>query len=179
MSARLPLAVTALVFATGLGACASRPPVPREIAPTGSFRLEEDLIGRTVGRGEFRTITGNRRGFTAVLNGTMTGDTLTLVEDFTFDDGEVDQKTWRLTRVGPGEWRGTREDVVGEARGFEDGNAFRLEYDIVLPSENGRGTKVRFRDVLVETPAGTVLNRATIGYWGLRVGQVELTITRE
>lgn len=179
MSTRITLALTALALTFGLSACASRPPIPRETAASGSFRLEEDLIGRTVGRGEFRTITGNRRGFTAVLNGTMSGDTLTLVEDFTFDDGEIDQKTWRLTRVGPGEWRGTREDVVGEARGFEDGNAFRLEYDIVLPSENGRGTKVRFRDVLVETGPGVVLNRATIGYRGFRVGRVELTITRD
>jgi len=157
--------------------CATRPAVPAETS--GRFVLEEDLLGRTVARGEFRTITGVRRGFTAHLNGTLSGDEFTLVEDFVYDDGERDRKTWRLTRVGGGRYVGTREDVVGEAIGVQDGDVFRLEYDVVLPSENGRGRQVRFRDVMAETADGVVINHATVGLWGLRVGRVELTIRRE
>jgi hypothetical protein len=104
---------------------------------------------------------------------------MTLVEDFVFDDGERDRKTWVLERVGPGRYVGTREDVIGQAQGFQDGNAFRLEYNIRLPSENGRGRVVRFRDVIVNTPDGRVLNRATVGWYGLRVARVELTMERE
>lgn len=161
-----------------LAACATRPPLPRETAPD-AFVLEEDLLGRTVARGEFRAITGAVRGFTATLNGTWDGRTMTLVEDFVFDDGERDRKTWVLERVGPGRYVGTREDVIGQAQGFQDGNAFRLEYNIRLPSENGRGRVVRFRDVIVNTPDGRVLNRATVGWYGLRVARVELTMERE
>lgn len=161
-----------------LAACATRPPLPRETAPD-AFVLEEDLLGRTTARGEFRAITGAVRGFTATLNGTWDGRTMTLVEDFVFDDGERDRKTWVLERVGPGRYVGTREDVIGQAQGFQDGNAFRLEYNIRLPSENGRGRVVRFRDVIVNTPDGRVLNRATVGWYGLRVARVELTMERE
>jgi hypothetical protein len=51
---------------------------------------------------------------------------------------------------GDGTYTGTREDVIGEARGWQDGPAFRLEYDIRLPTDNGEpGMKVRFRDVMV------------------------------
>jgi len=130
-----------------------------------------------VARGEFRTITGVRRGFTAHLNGSWDGETLVLVEDFEFDDGERDRKTWRLRRVEPGRYIGTREDVVGEAVGYQDGRAFRLEYNIVLPSENGRGRQVRFRDVMVLDGRGDVLNEATIGWFGVRVGSVSLRIS--
>lgn len=158
-------------------ACATRPPPPAESA--APFQLERDLVGESVARGEFRAITGVRRPFTARLNGAWDGQALTLVEDFAFDDGERDRKTWRLTRVGPGRYTGTREDVVGEAIGFQDGNVFRLEYDVILPTENGRGRKVRFRDVLALTPSGDVLNNATVGWFGLRVGSVSLTIERE
>lgn len=169
-------AVAAAILA--LGACATRPPVPREAADR-ALVIERDLVGRTVARGEFRAITGSRRGFTATIDGTWDGEVLTLVEDIAFDDGERDRKTWRLRRVAPGRFVGSREDVIGEAQGFQDGNVFRLEYDMRLPSENGDGRRVRFRDVLALTPDGAVLNRANVGFWGLRVARVELTMRRE
>lgn len=161
-----------------LSGCATRPPIPRDTA-LASFLLERDLLGQTVARGEFQAITGVRRGFTAHLNGAWDGEVFTLEETFVFDDGERDQKTWRLRRVRQGEYVGTREDVIGQARGFQDGQAFRLEYDVVLTSGNGVSRRVRFRDVLVRTADGDVLNTATVGLWGLRVARVELIITRE
>ena len=160
-----------------LSACATAPRLPPETSGE-TFLVERDLAGSTVARGEFRAITGARRGFTAYLNGAWDGQTLTLVEDFVFDDGERDRKTWRLSRVGDGRYVGTREDVVGQAQGYQDGAAFRLEYDVILPSQNGNGRRVHFRDVMVRTGDGSVLNRANVGWFGIRVAQVELTIER-
>ena len=77
-----------------------------------------------------------------------------------------------------GSYTGTREDVVGEARGFDDGNAFRLEYTLDIPTDDGGSRRVGFRDVLVKLPDGTILNRANVGWWGFHVGEVELTIVR-
>lgn len=162
---------------TLLAACATRPGIPAQAA-ADTFVLEQDLVGQTIARGEFRAITGTRRAFTATLNGTWDGRVMTLVEDFVYDDGERDRKTWRLERVSPGRYVGTREDVVGQAIGYQDGRAFRLEYDVRLPSEDGPGRKVRFRDVLVNNADGGVLNRANVGWWGLRVATVSLEIQR-
>ncbi|MET0547415.1 MAG: DUF3833 family protein [Caulobacterales bacterium] len=160
-----------------LSACASAPPLPKETGPN-SFIIEQRLAGKSTARGEFRAITGVRRPFTAYLSGTWDGAMFVLEEDFVFDDGQKDRKTWRLKRTGDGQYSGTREDVVGEATGFQDGRAFRLEYDVRLPKKDGTpGRKVHFRDVMVETPEGVVINRATVGLWGLRVGSVDLRIT--
>jgi len=168
-----------LVSALLLASCATPPLLPRNTAQQ-TFIVEEALSGRSVARGEFRAINGARRGFTATLDGAWDGDTLTLVEDFVYDDGERDRKTWRLRRVAPGEYVGAREDVVGEARGYQDGRAFRLEYDIRLPGRDGTpGRKVRFRDVMVFAEDGAVINHANVGLWGLRVARVELTIERQ
>jgi hypothetical protein len=177
MNTARALAAIALSASLLTTACATRPPVPPAAGST-AFVIEQGLIGPSTARGEFRSITGVRRSFTAHLAGAWDGRTLTLAEDFAYDDGERDHKTWRLERVGPGRYVGTREDVVGQAHGYQDGAVFRLEYDVVLPSAKGRGRKVRFRDVMAFDGKGDVLNNATVGWRGLRVGSVSLVIER-
>lgn len=159
-----------------VAACAGAPKLPAETE--GEFVIERDLMGETVARGEFSAINGTQRGFTAYLTGTREGDSFTLNERFEYDDGERDEKTWVLTLEEDGRYTGTREDVVGEAVGYQDGPAFRLEYDVRLPNEDGEpGMQVRFRDVMVKTDTGSVLNRARVSKWGFNVGRVELEIT--
>ena len=67
---------------------------------------------------------------------------------------------------------------IGAVRvGYQDGNAFRLEYKVKLTgSDGGEGRVVKFRDVIVKTDEGLIVNRATVGYLGFRVGTVELNI---
>jgi hypothetical protein len=167
-----PHAFAVLVAALPIVGCATRPPIPAE-AVSRPFAIEKDLVGRTTATGEFRAINGQRRAFTAELNGQWSGDTLVLREDFLFADGQKDTKTWTLKQVGPGRFTGTREDVVGEAVGFQEGNVFRLEYKVRLGDR-----VVKFRDVIALGPNGVVLNDATVGWWGLRVATVNLRITR-
>ena len=161
-----------------LSACALAPGVPAEIGPD-AFVIERDLAGTTVARGKFSAINGVNRAFTAYMTGTLAGDRFTLSERFEYDDGEKDQKTWVLTRQPNGEWSGTREDVVGVARGWQDGKAFRLAYDVVLPNDDGSpGMQVHFQDVMVKRPDGVMLNNASVGWWGFSVASVELEIRR-
>lgn len=169
-------ALFALAGFLALTACATRPPIPKTAA--APFDLVRDLGGSTVARGEFSTVFGARRGFTATLDGRMDGATFVLAETFAFDDGEKDMKTWRLTPDGSGRWVGSREDVVGKAVGYTDGSAFRLEYLVDIKRKNGKATRVRFRDVLVRTASGDVLNRAVVAYRGVPIGKVELLIKR-
>jgi hypothetical protein len=165
-----------LIASLLLTSCAGAPRLPAETGPD-AFIIERDLLGESVARGQFSAINGVNRGFTAWLEGVRDGDRFVLSERFEYDDGETDQKTWVLTLGPDGEYSGVREDVVGKARGWQDGPAFRLEYDIRLPNEKGEpGMQVRFRDVMVKLADGAILNRATIGKWGFQVGNVELTI---
>jgi hypothetical protein len=173
----LVLAGVSMLLVAG---CATRPASPVAASNIEPFVIERDLAGKTVGRGAFKSINGVDRPFTAYLDGTWDGQVLTLVEDFEFEDGEKDRKTWRLTKLENGEFSGTREDVIDTARGFYDGDTFRLEYFIRLPAKDGsKGTKVKFRDVLVKRDDGVILNTATVGFWGFRVGTVELEISRQ
>ena len=46
-----------------------------------------------------------------------------LFEQFYFDDGRQQTRTWYLSRGADGHWRGTASDVVGEAVGKSEGFA--------------------------------------------------------
>ena len=161
-----------------LSSCAFKPPTPS--GPLDKFTLQTDLVGKTVGTGNFSAIDGTSRDFTAYMDGSWDGKSLTLIEDFEYADGVKERKTWTFTQLPNGEFSGVREDVVGTARGYQDNKAFRLDYTMAIPNEDGTpGRKVSFKDVLVKLPNGDIKNDANVGLWGARVGSVSLIISRE
>jgi hypothetical protein len=165
----------ALLAALTLAGCASTPKI--DAAPPRALVPEQFFKGRTYASGEFvNTIDGSRRELTALIDGSFDGKTLTLVEYFTYLDGEKDKKTWRLTKTGPTTYVGTREDVVGDAQGRLDGPFFRLTYDADMKAK-GTVVTLKFDDVLVLQPDGSVLNRAVVSKWGFRIGEVTLVIS--
>jgi hypothetical protein len=52
----------------------------------------------------------------------MVGKTLTLVEDFSYSDGTIEQRVWTLEKIGDDDWVGTADGVIGGARGEESGD---------------------------------------------------------
>lgn len=163
-----------VVLALGLlGACASPPQITPE-SGVPALHLEEFFVGNSSGEGAFTNgFTGERREFRVEIVGSLTGDELTLVEDFVYADGEKDRKTWRLQRTGPGRYSGTREDVEGLAQAFTENGQVRLEYTVKLA-----GWRLDFADVLALRADGTLLNRAIVSKWGVRVGRVELVLRK-
>ncbi len=95
-----------------LSGCASAPASPT--APTRPVTLVSAFQGRRTGRGKFRVwVTGTERRFSAELNGRVTGAegkrTLTVTEDFVYDDGQEDRLTWVFRGTGP-------RPMVGQTR---------------------------------------------------------------
>jgi len=156
-----------------LGGCASPPQIATQPAEQ-PLVMEEFFAGVTDGEGVFvNSWSGAERRFRVVIAGSWDGKELTLVEDFDYADGEKDGKTWRLQRQGPGTFTGTREDVVGQARVWTEGRRVRLEYSVELG-----GWTVDFADILALRADGSVLNRAIVAKWGLRIGRVELVLRK-
>ena len=163
-----------------LGACASIPAVPDTEGPP--ITLVSAFRGRTTGRGHFRVwLTGDERRFTARLNGTVTGRdgarTLTVVEDFLYDDGQKDRLTWVFREQAPGRWTGTREDTVGEATVVEENGLIRLSYLADFRSPSGV-TRLGFQDIIYAAPDGTVINDAVVSRAGIPVASVRFVIRR-
>ncbi len=56
------------------------------------------------------------RRFHVAIDGDVVGDTLTLHERFVYDDGEKQQRVWRIRRTGDNRYQGTAGDIEGGQR---------------------------------------------------------------
>lgn len=101
-----------------------------------------------------------------------------LFEQFYFDDGRQQTRTWYLSRGADGHWRGTASDVVGEAVGKSEGFAlnWRYQLDLVLPE--GDVVRVSFDDWMYLLDEDRLINRAAISKFGIHLGEVILYIER-
>ncbi|UES39936.1 DUF3833 family protein [Roseibium aggregatum] len=161
------------MFATGV--CASVP------ANAKSLVLEEFFRGKTLGKGVFESkIAGVHRPFTVTLTGTWNSKTFTLRlrEDFVYEDGERDTKTWFFQKVAEDRYIGQRADVLGPANVRTDENGdLRFSYVASLETENGP-LLLRFDDTLTQVDRNTVRNTAKVMKAGITVGTVSLTFKR-
>ena len=78
------------------------------------------------------------RRFHVEIDGDVVGDTLTLHERFVYDDGEKQQRIWRIRRTGDNRYQGTAGDIEGVASGQAAGNAFHWRYSMNVEASGSR-----------------------------------------
>jgi hypothetical protein len=142
------------------------------------FILEDYFQGEVRASGLFEDRFGNvRREFVVDIAGTWDGTTLVLNEEFLYSDGETETRVWSITRTGPNDYIGKTQQAIGEAVGKRAGNAFNWQYDFKLQIGDDNW-KVHFDDWMFLQPNGTLLNKATVTRWGLKIGTVFLSFQK-
>ena len=96
---------------------------------------------------------------------------MTLEEDFFWTDGEKQKRTWKIEKLDENNYQGTAPDVVGSAKGFQYGSAFKFEYNLLIPFKDKK-IKVRFDDWIFKQDKKTAINKATITKFGFKVGEL-------
>ena len=113
------------------------------------------------------------RQFKADMFGRFENNTLTLEEEFFWNDGEKQKRVWNIEKIDEHNYIGTAADVVGKAKGFSYGSAFKFEYDLMVPIK-GKNIKISFDDWIFKQDEEIAINRATLTKFGFKVG--ELTV---
>ncbi|WP_305418874.1 DUF3833 domain-containing protein [Photobacterium leiognathi] len=113
------------------------------------------------------------RRFTVDIVGTIENNTLTLTEDFVFDDGETQQRIWVINKLPDGRYSGKADDVIGEAQGVESGNALQWQYTLAIPVDDSV-YNIKFNDWMYRQDEKHVFNIATMTKFGFEVGKVTL-----
>lgn len=168
-----------LLALTALGACAGRPDLDDPPLSDRELDLESFFDGRSVAYGQFQDVFGTvRRRFEVEIDGDWDGDVLTLVEDFTYEDGSTERRVWRLRKTGAETWAGRAAGVQGVARGEERGDSFNWQYVIDLPIPSAEGEtetlRVAFDDWMWLLTEDRLLNRAYVRRFGVPIGEVIL-----
>ena len=178
MNTRRHALLTLLAGTAVLTGCAN-PQVTDYAQERPLLELDRYFTGRVLAHGVFQKRGGEvARRFTVVMDCDWEGNQGVLDEAFTYSDGSTERRIWRLTKHADGRYTGRADDVVGEAQGQTSGNAFRWNYTLRLPVD-GKEYEVQFDDWMFLVDDRVMLNRATMSKFGVTLGEVLLSFTKQ
>ena len=141
--------------------------------------IEEYLAGEVKAWGILQNRSGKvTRQFSAILNGKWDGTQLILDEIFNWDDGEVQKRQWKINKIDDHNYEGTAGDVVGKAKGFSYGPAFKFEYVLLVPVK-GKELKITFDDWIFKQDDRVAINRATMTKFGFKVAELTVVFVKD
>lgn len=144
---------------------------------TPALALDQFFDGRLVAYGIVQNYSGKvTRRFRADIVASWNGNTGILDEQFRFIDGELQSRCWTIIKQGD-RYRGTADDVVGEALGEVHGNTLNWRYRLQI-DVNGKVWDVYLDDWLYLVDSDNLINRTKIKKYGLPVGELTLHIRK-
>ena len=75
-------------------------------------------------------------------------------------------------------YEGTAGDVVGVARGYSYGPAFKFEYVLLVPVK-GKEMKITFDDWIFMQDERVAINRATMTKFGIKVAELTVMFVKD
>ena len=151
----------------------------------GEYRDEKpvlDLATYFNGKLDAWGIVRNRSGkvvkrFRVEMIGTWQGGTGTLEENFTYADGSKSRRVWNISKIDADHYRGTAEDVVGEAVGEAQGNALRWRYVLAVPVD-GKTYNLNFDDWMYLMDNEVMLNKSAMSKYGIGLGEITVSFRK-
>ena len=141
--------------------------------------IEDYLSGNVKAWGILQDRSGKvTRQFSADLNGKWDGKQLILNEKFNWSDGEVQKRQWQITKLDEHNYEGTAGDVVGKAKGYSYGPAFKFEYVLLVPIK-GKEIKITFDDWIFKQDDRVAINRATMTKFGFKVAELTVMFVKD
>jgi hypothetical protein len=174
---RIAHAIAACCVALALAGCAG-PQLADHVAERPVFDFKQYFNGTLLAHGLVSDRGGRvLRRFVVTMRCDWVGDSGTLDEQFEYSDGERQHRVWRVRKQPDGRYVETADDVLGEAVGASSGSAFNWRYTLKLPVR-GDVYEVQFDDWMYLIDERTVINKAVMSKFGVRVGDVTLSFSR-
>ncbi len=143
-----------------------------------AFKPEEFFNGQLTAHGVVKNRSGKvTRYFVAEIQGRWENGRGELKEEFLFNDGEIQHRTWIMTLDNQNQLIATANDVVGESLGEYAGNALTLNYKLKV-NYKGNDLVLQVKDWMWLIDKNTLLNESILTKWGVKLGSVQLVIKR-
>jgi Protein of unknown function (DUF3833) len=150
---------------------------PEQFADLGpAFDLRRNLSGPMLCEGVLYGPTGRVTSrFVAEMEGKWDGNQGVLTERFLYDNGERQDREWRLSVGHAGALRAEADDVVGAGVGRVSGPTVQMIYNFRLPPSAG-GHVVAVTDWMYLADNGTIVNRSQFRKFGIKVAELVATM---
>ena len=83
-----------------------------------------------------------------------------------------------IKKIDDHNYEGTASDVVGTAKGFSYGPAFKFEYVLLVPVK-GKNIKITFDDWIFKQDERVAINRATMTKFGIKVAELTVMFVKD
>jgi hypothetical protein len=141
--------------------------------------IEDYMSGNVKAWGILQNRSGKvTRQFSADLNGKWDGKQLILDEKFIWNDGEIQTRQWIINKIDEHYYEGTAGDVVGKAKGYSYGPAFKFEYVLLTPVK-GKNIKITFDDWIFMQDEKVAINRAVMTKFGIKVAELTVMFVKD
>jgi hypothetical protein len=159
--------------------CGSSEPKPDYTDTKHIFNIPEFFANKASGSGVFFDYSGKAdRHFYVTFSGDKKGDDFYLTEDFTWSDGEKQQRIWHLVFQDDKNFTGTAHDVVGTAKGKMLNNGLHMLYTLRVKRADGSQIDLNMDDKMYMTEDNRLINRAKAKKFGLTVGELVASFSK-
>ena len=101
-----------------------------------------------------------------------------LDEWFDFDDGEKTERQWKVSFSNNSVFIANAKDVVGDAKGEQQGNAINMHYTLEVPY-NKSTINLKMDDWMYLIEDGLILNKTSMKKFGFKVGEIVLFMKKK
>jgi hypothetical protein len=115
--------------------------------------------------------------FVVDVEGSFKDNILTLTEKLTYKNGETLDRVYVIRKISDNRYIGTTPDVEGDIIIEVYGNTMKWTYDLNQKINNSI-VLLHFNDWMHLQPDGIILNRAYASKFGIRVGEVFMSIRK-
>lgn len=143
------------------------------------IKMQEFFNGKVEGWGIIFDWKGMMtRSFTITMIGSWDENNAgPLSEDFIFDDGSTLHRLWQAQFFPDGSYVATASDIVGQAKGQENGCAVQTNYVITLPY-NDSSINISMDDWCYQIDEKTIINKAIMKKFGIKVGELIICLKK-
>jgi len=133
------------------------------------------LQGKLTGWGIFEDRSGKVvKRFRIDMTANWQGNKGTFIENFSFNDGTKQVRTWELTRIDDHHYTGKANDSIGVGQGEVWGNSMHWNYTIKTETDSGTyNLDYDYWMHLIDDK--TLINRATLSKFGVTLGDIAVT----
>ena len=175
MKFKLSAAVTLLM---SLGACSNQS-IDDYADKKLTMSIKDYLNGNLEADGVLFDYAGRQdRRFHVDMVGSWNGDQGTLQESFLFDDGQTQKRTWNIQMIDQNHFKATAADVVGEAKGSQNGNTLNMHYTLRIP-RGSSSIDIVMDDWIYLIDEHTAVNKTTMHKFGFKVGELMIVFRKK